>query len=381
MIKVLMFHSIGNALSPWYRNWLSVHLAHFEHFCRYLSKNDYKTILLSEWYYLQNHPKEITGRELVLTFDDGYLDNWVYAYPILKKYGLRGTVFVNPEFVDPSTKTRDQFDPDSKSGKQTLKNSLGFLNWDEIIAMDKSGIMDIQSHSMSHNFYFSSKKIIDIYEGQNKYDWIAWYTHPNRKPFYLVEDQSTLVPYGQVVFEYGRALGLRRYFPAQELLDYAVHIHSRMKPSKKEFIDLLNQKLKIWPGVYENDKAMEMRYRYEIFDSKHILEQKLNKKVDYLCWPGGGYNDLSIQLSVKAGYKASTIASRENPKTIDNSIAYKRIPRSGTGSFITTSKHRHLVHRPSYLTHSFLGREGKTFFRNINRTTRLYYIFNDLFKR
>ena len=49
---------------------------------------------------------DATGKDIVLTFDDGYLDNWVFAYPLLEKYNLRGTIFVNPEFVDPSLEIR-----------------------------------------------------------------------------------------------------------------------------------------------------------------------------------------------------------------------------------------------------------------------------------
>jgi len=49
---------------------------------------------------------------------------------------------------------------------------------------------------------------------------------------------------------------------------------------------------------------MKERYWYELAESKRLLEEKLNKKVEFLCWPGGGYNELSIQLSIKAGYKA-----------------------------------------------------------------------------
>ena len=44
--------------------------------------------------------KNIPEKSIVLTFDDGYADIWIYAYPLLKKYGMCGTVFINPDFVD-----------------------------------------------------------------------------------------------------------------------------------------------------------------------------------------------------------------------------------------------------------------------------------------
>src|SRR5690554_3420629 len=102
----------------------------------------------------------LNNKQIVLTFDDGYLDNWVYAYPLLKKYKLKATIFVNPEFVDTSEKVRPTIEDVWKGKKEGgALVSLGFLNWEEIKTLDGSGVMEIQSHSMSHDFYFYSDQI------------------------------------------------------------------------------------------------------------------------------------------------------------------------------------------------------------------------------
>jgi peptidoglycan/xylan/chitin deacetylase (PgdA/CDA1 family) len=378
---VLMFHSVGNENSNWYRNWLSCSLIHFERFCAHLKKKGYNTLFLKEWYKLQDRQKDIAGKEIVLTFDDGYLDNWVLVYPILKKYNLKGTIFINPEFVDTSRDKRSNLQ-DVWEGKQKMKElkTLGFLNWPEIEELDKSGVMDIQSHSMSHNFYFQSNEIIDVYSGQPKYDWPAWYLRPERKPFYITEDQSNIAPPGYPIFEFGRALGLRRYFPDIRLIDYSIELYG--EDNKRDIsnrISLLNDKVKEWPGQYETDEEMEKRYRYELFESKSILEEKLKKKIEFLCWPGGGYNELSIRLSKEAGYKASTIASRERHRMIDNSGDYKRIQRYGMGSFIKTGKAMRIVKNPNFLIHCLKGKMGNQFYLNFNRSRKLIYILRDKF--
>ena len=126
------------------------------------------------------------------------------------------------------------------AGKKSMNElqTLGFLSWPEIQAMDASGVMDIQSHSMSHNFYFSSDKIKDIYTGQPNYDWLAWFHQPERKPFYVTEDQKGFVPNGYPVFEFGRALGLRRYFPDEEMIEFAVKLYdSKSTEHGKKFDD------------------------------------------------------------------------------------------------------------------------------------------------
>lgn len=333
---VIMLHSLGVEQSNWYRRWLSIPIVQFEKLCQYLVKKKYTTHFLDEWYEYFSVERKKDPKKLVLTFDDGYLDNWVYALPILKKYGLKATVFINPEFVDPGTKIRPTLgDVWAGNCENNELQTLGFLNWQEIREMQNSGVFDIQSHSMSHNFYFHSDKIIDIYNGQLKYDWIAWFTHPGQKAFCLTQDQTDLIPKGFPVFEYGRALGLRRYLPDNDFIKKSIEIYNNGIISKSNLIQKLEILKKKYPGTYETDKDLEERYRYEIFESKRILEDKLNKKVDFLCWPGGGYTKMAIELSKEAGYKASTYGSSEKNRLPGYYDKYKRIPRFGIGSVIS----------------------------------------------
>lgn len=356
---VVMLHSVGNDKSSWSRRWLSVSVEHFEVLCQYFVKKNYTTHFLDGWYDYFSKPIKKDPKKLVLTFDDGYLDNWVYVYPILKKYGLKGTIFINPEFVDPGNVIRFNLD-DVASGKikHEQLQTLGFLNWPEIQALDASGVMDIQSHSMSHNFYFRSDKIIDVYTGQPHYDWIPWFTHIERKPFYITEDQSGLVPHGYPVFEFGRALGLRRYFPDERIIEKAVQLHAARRLSRQDLIAEINLMVDTYPGRYESDDEMEQRYRYELFESKSTLEKKLNKKVDYLCWPGGGYNDRSFRLSVEAGYQASTLGSSSHIAEVHTPSNYKRIERIGLGSFIGTHGGYLYMKQKSYLVQLLKSRTG-----------------------
>ena len=342
-MKVLMFHSIGNGDTEWARSFLSVNPVHFEYFCAYLSANNYRSLHLNEWYKLQNDKAKINNKHIVLTFDDGYLDNWVFAYPIMKKYGLKGTVFINPEFVDHSSDKRKNlenvnFDHD----RLQSFDKLGFLNWLEIQEMDRSSVMNAQSHSMSHNWYFKSDKIVDIYTGQNNYDWLAWIEKPKRKPFYMIEDQKKFIPYGAPVFENDRALSIRRYFPDDRLIREAVSMYSDYAgngalshENKSKIMSRLKSLVQSnYPGSFETDGEMKKRYWYELSESKRILEEKLDKRIDFLCWPGGGYNDLAVELSMEAGYIASTLSSKDTNPCILNDNLYKRIPRVGMGSFI-----------------------------------------------
>ena len=39
-------------------------------------------------------------KPVIITFDDGYENNYTYAYPILKKYNFTATIFVCTDFID-----------------------------------------------------------------------------------------------------------------------------------------------------------------------------------------------------------------------------------------------------------------------------------------
>lgn len=310
-------HSVGSLYTLWKEKWLSIDTDQFEYLCRYLHKNKYNTHFLNHWY--ENEGKGLSKKDLYLTFDDGYLDNLLVAYPIMKKYGIKGTIFVNPEFVDPSIGIRTL---ESNRGE-----TRGFLNWDEIKFLDKTDEFDIQSHSMSHNFYFKSDKLIDIHDGSDKYHWLAWISRPDRKPFWQLENQGGYTPKGFPVFESYRALGLRRYFPDDHLIQESIRMYNEGMAKEKILSHLKELQIK-YPGRSETDLEMEERFRYELVESKRILEEKLSKKVTILCWPGGGYNETSLRLAIEAGYLASTIASADNAGGYDNlNSTYKRIVR------------------------------------------------------
>ena len=94
-LMILTYHSIGNIVEPDE----AVTLEEFEKQLQYIKEN-YKVIPLEEAVeYLQRDIEKISG-SVVITFDDGYSDNYHSAYPLLKKHDFPATIFLVNDFIN-----------------------------------------------------------------------------------------------------------------------------------------------------------------------------------------------------------------------------------------------------------------------------------------
>ena len=114
-VPVVMYHGVGPTLETWQWRHLITPLDVFEGQMRRLREDGWRTITLSRLHDHMSRGSEIPARSVVLTFDDGYLDNWVYAYPILKKYGHHAVIWISVDFVDPRGRAVTRVPPTRRS--------------------------------------------------------------------------------------------------------------------------------------------------------------------------------------------------------------------------------------------------------------------------
>ncbi|WP_239256221.1 polysaccharide deacetylase family protein [Listeria ilorinensis] len=89
-IPVLMYHSINEDV----KNNLIIPPNEFDEQMKWLKDNGYHPLYLRELGDILETGKNVPEKPIVITFDDGYLDNYTNAYPILKKYALPANIFV-----------------------------------------------------------------------------------------------------------------------------------------------------------------------------------------------------------------------------------------------------------------------------------------------
>ena len=124
-VPVINYHQINDTA----QNPLTIHTDQFEHQMQYLAENGYHTITPAEMIDSWENGTELPPNPIIITFDDGYLDNYRNAFPILEKYHLKATIFLISDYVS------------------TYPN---YLTWEEAQEMQDSGLINFESHTLSH---------------------------------------------------------------------------------------------------------------------------------------------------------------------------------------------------------------------------------------
>jgi len=385
IVPAVMFHSVGSEKDDWLFSYISEPLKLFRKKLELLKRKNYNFVFWEDLYQHMAGAKRLPQNSIMLTFDDGYLDNWVYVFPILQQLEAKATIFVNPEFVDPSETVRPQFtETDDSNMPEHGIAHLGFLNWSEMKAMEDSGLVDIQSHSLTHTWYFSSERLVDFVRlGEKRYPWLAWNSYPQKKPFYLIEDYSTLIPTGTPVYEHDKALICRRYLPSpaisEQMVEYVKNKGEMAFKSSNWRVDFsrkhdeLVEKYKT-DSRYETEDEYYSRIFSELKTSRKVIEDKLSKTVEYICWPGGGYNEVVLNAAKKAGYKAWTLSSRDLSEYRNRFSAIpSKIKRIHSFVRYRSKKDITLGYAiPYYFYSAIKTHKGSLFFRMINILLRYY---------
>ena len=138
-IAILMYHKIGFAPRGVSLKKLWVEPKKFDKQMVYLTRHKYNVITLKELFDNLLDKKTLPSKTVIVTFDDGYKNNYIEAFPILKKYNLKATIFLNVAYIGGKSEWEDS----------SVESSQPMLNWNEILEMLEYGI-DFGSHTLTH---------------------------------------------------------------------------------------------------------------------------------------------------------------------------------------------------------------------------------------
>ncbi len=132
-VPILMYHSILRDPARAGKYILSPDA--LEQDISWLMTHGYETVTLHALAAYAEGRGTLPEKPVVLTFDDGYYNNLVYALPILEKYDCVAVLSVVGKYTQVFS---DSPDPNP---------SYAHLSWDEIAALSESGHFEIQNHS------------------------------------------------------------------------------------------------------------------------------------------------------------------------------------------------------------------------------------------
>lgn len=132
-LPVLMYHNINDAYDSRNTN-VEMSASDFKNQMSALKENGYTTIFFDDYIEYVNGKAELPEKPILVTFDDGYLNNYTVAYPILKEMGMKATIFV-------------------VTGRMGVDGVVTYphFTWEQAKVMYDSGVIDIQSHTHFHS--------------------------------------------------------------------------------------------------------------------------------------------------------------------------------------------------------------------------------------
>ena len=103
-----------------------------------LKTKGYISVLPSDLVAYFDEGKPLPGKPVMITFDDGYVDNGEYAYEILKQVAMKGVVFLSTGLME----------------------NEGYLKWEKIMEMNGSGVIAFGNHTWSHMNAGKNKELV-----------------------------------------------------------------------------------------------------------------------------------------------------------------------------------------------------------------------------
>ena len=318
-LPVAMYHYVnelagGITLSP----------TRFEEHCRALAEAGWQGVGLAEAEEYLENGAPLPLKSVLLSFDDGYLDNYFFALPLLRKYGHRGVVFAVSDRLEKGGPVRASVE-DLLDGRASVPDAVRvpeerspqgfrirrdvFLNHAEAKMADAQGTLAVASHSRGHFGVCLGPEFDGFFR-------------PGDMPrtFYRTEAP---MPWGMPNFRIRAGLLHRAFVPDPEMMRAITRLVPQDVGQAAEFFanrkneDALARLVGGFAGRmgrFETDGERRERMWQEIAGGKAELESILGHSVRSLCWPWGDYCDEAHGLAREAGFSVFfTTAEGPNP--------------------------------------------------------------------
>ncbi|MAE70139.1 MAG: hypothetical protein CME06_06680, partial [Gemmatimonadetes bacterium] len=328
-VPVLMYHSVAPEFDLVPAPGLSVRPEVFSAHLQLFREEGYTTHTLSELRAHLTGEEQLHGKPLVITFDDGYLDNYLHAFPLLRRYNAKATIFVAADFVEDTRTLRKQPSADDQIHG-------AYLGWPEIREMVESGLVEIESHAATHDLLPRADRVVDFYRPGLRFPWLAWRLFPKEKPRWFLRRPDE-IGYGRPIYESGSALEGPCFKPDREVEE---RLMARVREGGgkpffrrigwREELERVVEEYRFehegGTGRFETDEEWRERVREELVGSRVRLSRGIGRQVRFLAWPYDRFNEKIEAIAIgEAGYEATTSGIHQNEPG-DDARGISRIP-------------------------------------------------------
>ncbi len=136
-IPIIMYHAVSDVTSI--QGDYVISSAEFESDLKYLADNGYTTVFINDIVNYVKGSGKLPEKPIALTFDDGYYNNYLYVYPLVKKYNAKVSISPVAYFSEMYT----------ESGE--VSECYSHCTWEELKEMSESGYIELGNHS--YNFH------------------------------------------------------------------------------------------------------------------------------------------------------------------------------------------------------------------------------------
>ena len=258
-VLCIMYHSIESE-----KNKGGIFIDEFEEHIKWIKNK--KTFKMEE---LKGLDYTLPPNSILITFDDGYKNNYTLAFPILKKYNIKATIFLNTKFIE-----KDET----------------YLNWDEIREMYESGLIDFQLHTHSHQLTVKDIEVLAFYDNESS----PYFKRESYSLFFdgnYDEKKDAKKLNGLPVFKLRSKISIPGYKPKKNFVEKYRSIvelqENKFEKEKKKFLNRLFKEKKDEFFDKISEEQFKETVKFEILENKKIISEKLGKVPDCLAYPWG----------------------------------------------------------------------------------------------
>lgn len=298
-LPVLMYHSISRSPTS-----TAVAPELFAEHCAALAEAGWRTLSLreAEICFLEQSP--FPAKSCLITFDDGYLDNWLEAAPVLERHGLRGAVFPVLSELEKAAAPRG---PESAASPDALVLRKGqkvreerFCSVAELREMARRGVLTPAPHSLRHDRVAAGPEFKGLARPGGTRGWFSL-------PAYGAV-------WGMPNFKLGHALTTQAFLPSSRLLRLAERTVPQHFDEARAYLAVPRNRAHLLKrirnleakGLLGRMESME-EYRSRLFKEFTVCRKRFarffNAAPLSFCWPWGDYNAIALEEAQRAGFR------------------------------------------------------------------------------